>query len=192
MKLLRRALSVTALMVLLAGAVIPLAWTAAARADLVRSARVLTGSMAPHMPEGSLALGTPAQAEDLKTGDVIMFRPPPPFGEPGGLPVVHRVDEIAEVNGIVEVHTKGDANDLPDPWSLDAGRSTIYKVRVVLPGVGRGVEFAGRSSAQVLMALPVLLLAACVLRLIWRSGGRHMTFPSDSHKELSRDISLLD
>jgi signal peptidase len=173
-------------MVLLAGAVIPLAWTAAARADLVRSARVLTGSMAPDMPAGSLALGTPAQAEDLQTGDVIMFRPPPPFGEPGGLPVVHRVVEVADVHGIVEVHTQGDANDLPDPWSLDAGRTTIYKVRLALPGVGRGVEFAGRGSAQVLLALPVLLLTGWGLRLIWKTGSPRTTLQSPSHKQIGK------
>jgi signal peptidase I len=168
MTILRRAVTAMTIALMATAAVAPIAWTVAVRLDVIRSARVLTGSMTPEIPAGSLVVGTPAEPQDLRIGEVIIFRPPSPFGEPGTLPVVHRIHDVAEVDGVVHVHTKGDANELPDPWTLDADRTTIYQVRAAVPGAGRAVELAGRSSVQVGLALPVLLLAAWALKRVWK------------------------
>jgi signal peptidase I len=170
MTILRRAVTATTIVLMATAAITPIAWTVAVRLDAIRSARVLTGSMTPAIPAGSLVVGTPAEAQDLRVGQVIIFRPPSPFGEPGMLPVVHRIHDLAKSDGVVQVHTKGDANELPDPWTLDADRTTIFQVRAAVPGAGRAVELAGRSSGQVALALPVLLVATWALKRIWKGA----------------------
>jgi signal peptidase len=165
---LRRLAAAIALVVPIAMGCAAVAWTVAVRSDCVRSARILTGSMTPGVPEGSLVVGTPSSPEKLRVGQIIMFRPPAPYGEPGDVPVVHRVVAVSRHGTEIAVRTKGDANRLPDPWIFDAQNTTVYQVRVAWPGVGRLVEVAGRSSGQTLLALPVLFTTPWLLRSIWR------------------------
>lgn len=63
---------------------------------------VVSGSMEPEMPVGSLALVKPAVPSDVKVGDVIAF-------QSGSSVITHRVMENHVVEG--EFITKGDANE---------------------------------------------------------------------------------
>ena len=60
----------------------------------VRLLPVLTGSMAPSAPAGSLVLTVPVAGEGVAVGDVVAFRPRAPNEVVDGLPVLHRVVEV--------------------------------------------------------------------------------------------------
>lgn len=112
-----------------------------------------TGSMAPTMPQGALAITLPVTASELEVGDVITVRR---SGEK--LPVTHRILEIGPVQERAEnaadiraaapesgppdlsstdarqIVMQGDANKTPDslPYALTDARRVI----VAVPGLG--------------------------------------------------------
>ncbi|HWJ82691.1 MAG TPA: signal peptidase I [Nocardioides sp.] len=72
---------------------------------------VLTGSMRPHYPPGTLVVVKPVEPEDLRTGDVITYQ------LRSGRPTVvtHRVTAVStDLRGDLTFTTQGDANDIPD------------------------------------------------------------------------------
>lgn len=132
---------------------------------LYRTATVLTGSMAPAMPAGSMAVVVPAPTRALHAGEVITYQAPIP-----GRPVItHRIVEIARSNGAYLVQTKGDANEAADPWVAQISAPTAYRRVAVLPYLGT-LNRALRS-APVHLALsyltPMCLLLA-LLGAIWK------------------------
>lgn len=68
---------------------------------------VLSGSMEPTYPTGSLIYVRDAEKESLEVGDPITY-----VLNDGGVIVTHRIIEIDSENGCV--YTKGDANETPD------------------------------------------------------------------------------
>lgn len=153
--------------VLLLAAAAALLVTVAVRADVVRVSRVLTGSMAPVVPSGAAVVSRPAEAGSLAVGDVVMFAPPAPFGAPGGAPVVHRIVSVERSAGEVLVRTKGDANAAPDPWTLDASRSTVHDVAWSSLTAGRAVDVVARAGGSLLLSVVVAVAALRVLALMW-------------------------
>ena len=90
---------------------------------------VVSGSMEPYIPTGSLLYIRQAQPEDMAEGDVIAY-----YGGTGsGAVITHRVVENRKVSG--EFITKGDANaekDMePVPYSALIGRMAVS-----VPGLG--------------------------------------------------------
>lgn len=72
---------------------------------------VLTGSMRPHYPPGTLVVVKPVDPDDLRSGDVITYQLE--SGEP--TVVTHRVTAVStDLRGRVTFTTQGDANDAPD------------------------------------------------------------------------------
>lgn len=72
---------------------------------------ILTSSMEPTLPPGTLVVSKPATPTAIDIGDVITFQ------IESGKPTVatHRVIAIsAEQDGTPRFHTQGDANDTPD------------------------------------------------------------------------------
>ena len=72
---------------------------------------VLTGSMRPDLPPGTLVVVKPVLAEDIRTGDVITFQL-----ESGKSAVVtHRVTQVStNLEGETTFTTQGDANNVAD------------------------------------------------------------------------------
>ncbi|MCJ0901932.1 signal peptidase I [Rhodococcus sp. ARC_M6] len=110
---------------------------------------VLTGSMEPTMPPGTLIVVKRTPNEDLNTGDVITFQPV--SGEPGV--VTHRIEGIYYTGeGERRIHTRGDNNPIADSWSLVPeqirGR-VIYsvpylgRVNTVINGQSRSILITG-------------------------------------------------
>ncbi len=87
---------------------------------------VKTGSMAPAIPADSVVYVKPADALDVKEGDVIAFYR-------GKDTIIHRVVENRFVTG--EFVTKGDANEQPD-LDLTHYRYFIGTVRFSIPVIG--------------------------------------------------------
>ncbi|WP_317453811.1 signal peptidase I [Streptomyces sp. CBMA152] len=85
----------------------------------MRYVPVLTDSMSPDMPVGSLAITKPLDPTDLKEGQVIAFRPAGPLAPQDGRPVLHRVWKLeTQPDGQRTLQTKGDANASEDSWVL--------------------------------------------------------------------------
>ncbi|EFQ83859.1 signal peptidase I [Aeromicrobium marinum DSM 15272] len=72
---------------------------------------VLTSSMEPGMPPGTLVVTRPVEAEEVRVGDVITYQ------LESGRPTVvtHRVVGVEyDLTGELRLITQGDANDIPD------------------------------------------------------------------------------
>ena len=120
---------------------------------------VVSGSMEPEIPVGSILYVGEMQPEEVKEGDVIAF-------EKGGATVTHRVEENRYVEG--EFITKGDANSREDMEPVKY-ESLIGKVVFHLPVLGTLMSLmsghAGKLYAVAFAACGVLFhMLAGVLR----------------------------
>jgi signal peptidase len=80
---------------------------------------VLTGSMRPSMPPGSLVVTRPADAAELKVGDAITYQMR--SGEPEV--VTHRITAVSTtLAGETLFTTQGDANPVPDDKPVKPGQ----------------------------------------------------------------------
>jgi signal peptidase I len=158
-----------------------LAAVVAIRSDRVRCLRVLTGSMNPTVPAGSLVAGSHITAGDVRVGDIVMFAPPPPYRAPGGDPIAHRILRVASRHGDRYLTTKGDANPVADPWLIDANRTTLYRVQWHSAAAGTAIGEAhkwGPASAAALLVIPVWLTG--MRRLGRGTKGRHGRTPQEA------------
>lgn len=69
---------------------------------------VLSGSMEPKYPTGSIIYVNEVNAEDLEKGDVITYQ------LSSNLVATHRIEEVIYENNQIAFKTKGDANDHVD------------------------------------------------------------------------------
>jgi signal peptidase len=126
----------------------------------VRLVPVLTGSMAPGMPAGSLALTTRLAAEDVRPGQVVAFRPPSAYAREGGRLVLHRVVSATVTPTGLETVTRGDANAVRDPWTLSLGPDAeLGRERLSVPHLGRIVAGGPLAAASLLLGLAMLVVA---------------------------------
>jgi signal peptidase I len=156
-------------------AVLALAAVLAVRADQLRCLRVLTGSMTPTIRPGSLVIGTPTSGTSLHVGEIVMFRPPAPYGAPGGDPIVHRIAEVSDQDGTAVIRTKGDDNPVEDPWKLDGTRTTFFRLRAHSALAGTAVGTAHKwafAGVAALVAVPLWLAGIRQLRPA-AAPGRH-------------------
>jgi signal peptidase len=126
---------------------------------------VLTGSMRPTMPEGSVVVITPVHPSRLRVEDVITYRIPV---EDRRI-VTHRIAEIVEPGPEPVVRTKGDANETLDPWVARLRGEQAWRVRRSVPKVGYVLATLRHPTARRLTVLvaPALLALVSVVR-IWR------------------------
>lgn len=115
---------------------------------------VLTGSMRPTANPGDLAILEPMPTKNIKVGDVIVYVPPGKSEM-----VMHRVHAMGP-KGIL---TKGDANNVTDPWGWVhiKGQTTYHLVHVV-----RYLGWAMKEKAVSLMILGGLLILIVVASVI--------------------------
>jgi signal peptidase len=93
---------------------------------------MLTGSMGNTIPPGSLIIDRQVAPATLKVGDTITFEKP--LGEPGL--DTHRIIAITHSNGHTSYQTKGDANPVEDPWTIDFKGQTAHQVIYSVPRLG--------------------------------------------------------
>lgn len=129
---------------------------------------VLTGSMEPVMPVGSLVVVRAQPATTVREGDVITFQRP----DDPSMRITHRVVAIRERDGHRVYRTKGDANPTRDPWDLQLPGAVGKRVATV-PYVGYAVIFAGSRQARLVLIPAAVLLALLVfLRWVWRPAPK--------------------
>jgi signal peptidase len=137
-----------------------------------RTLVMLTGSMSPDYPAGSLLVAVPRRALDLAPGDVLIFHMPIDDHQV----ITHRVVEVDRQGDTVLVHTKGDANTATDPWVARIHDDTVWTVRGAVPGAGQLIRWARSPAVRpiVTLALPGLAVGWLLLG-IWRKESEDAT-----------------
>ena len=126
---------------------------------------VVSGSMQPALPLGSLVVVVPRDAAAVRTGDVITFNPP---GDDTRT-VTHRVIDVEGTGDDVRVHTQGDANPVADPWTLQFPTGRTWVVVADAPWVGRPWLWLAQPVHRELVLVPAALLVTLMwLTAIWR------------------------
>ena len=144
-----------------------------------RAHSVLSGSMEPRLPIGSVAITERVRTSSLQVGDVITFREPE---NPDHL-ITHRIASIRKTAGRLHYETKGDANDSKDPWSVSLRGQSSYRVVAHVPYVGYVVTAVRDPAVRpwLLGAVGALMLLA-VLNLFlpdrWLHRERRRPVPS--------------
>lgn len=123
-----------------------------------------TGSMAPTIPSGSVAVVREVPASDVEVGDVVTV-------DRGGgqLPVTHRVTSVSAGERAAErvITMRGDANESDDPLPYTV--TTVREVLFSVPGVAPVIVWFGQP-----LVMAGLTLAAGVLVgwAFWPKGSR--------------------
>jgi signal peptidase len=135
---------------------------------------ITSGSMSGSYDRGSLMYAREVPTSSLRVGDVITYRPPGPTGKQGL--VTHRISWIGEDReGARAFRTRGDANQVADPWRFTLVRRTQARAVFQVPHVGYALAvLADRRARMVLIGLPALLIAAGVLARLWRQAGEEL------------------
>lgn len=127
---------------------------------------VLSGSMSPGMPTGSIAIAQREPIGDLQLHDIAVFHPP---SSPRVI-YMHRVIQLKHASGQVLVRTKGDANPVPDPWTLHITSRSIYLVRYRIPVVGYVVLWVhSKVGREIILTAAGLLALTLVISSFWDS-----------------------
>ncbi|WP_377269323.1 signal peptidase I [Peterkaempfera sp. SMS 1(5)a] len=131
---------------------------------------VLTGSMDPAIPPGSVVVDRPVRPELIRVGDVVTFHS---GRSPGGGEqlVTHRVVAVQHTASSLTFTTKGDANRVDDP-----GRRAASDVRGLvwfhLPQIGLWRQrLLSRAGAMVVGGLALGVWGARTLAWALRPGG---------------------
>jgi signal peptidase len=95
---------------------------------------VLSGSMEPAIPTGSVLVARPVLSDEISVGDIITFS-----GSGRDRFISHRVMKIEQADGIIFT-TKGDANNAEDPFPVPAG-NVEGKVILHIPFIGFILSF---------------------------------------------------
>ncbi len=120
---------------------------------------VVTGSMEPEIPVGSIVYTKSVTAADIEVGDVIAF-------ESYGVTITHRVVGLTEDGAFI---TQGDANDSADFTPVYA-QNVLGKVVVHIPLIGALASFLATLYGKV--AAVVVVVLACGLIALAGSGNR--------------------
>ena len=119
---------------------------------------LVTGSMSPAMPAGTLAIVQHVAAADIQVDDVVTV---PRHGS--DIPVTHRVVDVqANTDGSVALTLRGDANpiDDPKPYIVDDAQRVV----AALPGLGPA---AGWLLSPYVRIGFVLLVAVAIVLALW-------------------------
>ena len=142
---------------------------------------VLTGSMTPEIPVGSLVIIVPTNAENIKIGDDITF-------VTGGEKVVtHRVVKIDRKNN--EFTTWGIAND---PSAIDAPNkyeNILGVVKIHIPRIGGIFSWIATLSGKIITATAIIAIYMLTFIIgIWTKGSKEKATSTDtSNGTLQKD-----
>jgi signal peptidase len=125
---------------------------------------VLTGSMEPVLPVGSIIVLVPAAAGELSVGDIITFQRP----DRSDQMVTHRIVAIEDTPTGKAFVTKGDANNAPDGWRVPAAGNG-WRAVMALPLLGYFFAVVQSPLGRLaLLVVPALGLGIVTLFEIWR------------------------
>ncbi len=130
-----------------------------------RTVTMLTGSMSPAYPPGSVVVVVPQRSAEVREGQVLTFVAPTPERRV----VTHRVVEVVRTQPRVVVRTKGDANAEADPWLAEISDDVVWRARADIPMLGTVIRMLREPwvGTALLYVLPGLLLS-WLLAGVWR------------------------
>jgi signal peptidase I len=148
-------------------------------------APVLSASMRPAFAEGDLLVVRPVDTATLEVGQVVLLAGP---GMTTGVVapgvVAHRIvalEPAGDAEDGLLLHTRGDANEAPDPGPVlvDAPRTEVVVGRV--PALGHVViAIDGAGARAVLSAAVIALVALAALRMLrGRRGSQRVRTAQD-------------
>lgn len=157
----RRIGRMTGRAVIVLGILVVVAVSVGPRAGWFRPLTVLTGSMSPTIPLGSVAVVAPVPVDEVAVGDVLTYAIPVDDHRV----VTHRVVEVL-APGVVR--TRGDANEADDPWVAKLRGSTAWTVRADVPYAGYVIQGMRQPVLRMSSVLAgTLLMLGIGLRRIW-------------------------
>lgn len=115
---------------------------------------VRSGSMVPTYHVGDIVIVEQIPADQLRPGDVASLEYYPDFGES----MTHRVRSIRQVDGAVQVETRGDANDRSEVWAV-APDALVGRVVASVPAIGAPATLVRTNRGPLLVGLALLMLA---------------------------------
>lgn len=128
---------------------------------------IVSGSMEPAVPVGSLVLYETVAADELRSGDVISFERP----DGDHAITTHRIVAVEERDGTRVFQTKGDNNPIADPWLIRYDAQQEPKRMIAsIPYVGHLLLVTKAPLIKILLIVLVLgFLYVSFLRVL--SGG---------------------
>ena len=130
---------------------------------------VLSGSMTPTYPVGSLILSTPQSMTSTEVSQVVTFHAP----VAGATVVTHRIIQLKRVGGAISVRTQGDANPTADPWLARMDHGPVWRATFVVPHAGDLIRLLRRPGVHSVTVLVVpAIFAVIALMTIWTPNGR--------------------
>jgi len=117
---------------------------------------VISGSMEPAIPTGSLLLAGERPVDEVEVGDIVTVDRPDGHGL-----VTHRVHGIETSDGVVALTLKGDANTVPDPSTYTPTTVGYYLTSV--PGVGYAAAFLQTGSGLLIGGAILLAIVALAI-----------------------------
>ena len=137
---------------------------------------IVSGSMEPTIPTGSVVYDEVVPLEEIEVGDIITFVPPPEYDIED--PVTHRVVQITHVEATGDqpaqlvFRTKGDNNPDLDPWRMVLDGPKQARVVHHIPYVGYVYMALQVRWVQVLViVIPAILLIVYIVVTLWRASG---------------------
>ena len=130
-----------------------------------RTLAVMSGSMEPTLSTGDIIVTRRIVPLAARVGDIVTFKDP----TRGGRLVTHRVRRLQVDGEVVQLETKGDANNTEERWSIST-RGQIGRVVYRMPRFGYLVRaVASPPYRLVLVCVPTMIIGAWALLRIWRS-----------------------
>jgi signal peptidase len=137
------------------------------------------GSMTGAIDKGSVVYSRLTPVDRLRAGDIVTFVPP---GETS--PITHRIVAIRIQRGERVFRTKGDFNQVADPWQITFSQAAEPRCVFQVPYVGYALALlAVRPVRVVLIGLPAILIAASLLVSLWRSAGEEVRRREEASSE---------
>lgn len=174
------------------GVLLSVAIFALSATGIARFVPVLSNSMAPNMPVGSLALTVQVPQDSIEVGDVIVFSNPT---QPSTR-VIHRVthvfgpDEAASFSNwspdVLFATTKGDNNPTADPWVVTIADPTVWHLQTSIPYLGYPAIWLAQPLAPLwFIVAGVLAVTVWLLRFVWRRPRDHVALVIDKAEKPS-------
>jgi signal peptidase len=144
-----------------------------------RTATVLSGSMTPGLPIGSVVVESKIDNTQIAVGDVITYRYP--TGDHHL--ITHRVVRILQPGELPTLQTKGDANNTPDPVAK-LQQPYVWQVRHDVPRLGYLLLWLRNPRVHFLgsILIPFLLAGYWIVR-IWRPERNSDTVNTDNGED---------
>ncbi|MFC5493769.1 signal peptidase I [Nocardioides caricicola] len=149
---------------------------------------IISGSMEPTLPVGSVVYDEVVPVDDLEVGDIITFVPPPEYDI--SAPVTHRIVRIgiagegSDVAGERIFRTQGDNNDAMDPWLMVLDGPDQGRVAHHIPYVGYVYMALQVGWVQLLViGIPAVALIVYIVVTLWRLSGDAVREERESEQE---------